>query len=117
MNRRGFLLTAPALLVLPELIVPKRTFFLPPMGGWADLTGQGLYQKLRDPALYEIWGVGQATFDSTYRTSVDFAHRAGESTTLTYQSRSDAPIKVNGFVLAPFEEVVFEYRQNGWVRI
>jgi hypothetical protein len=34
MNRRNFLgLLAPAL-ILPELLVPKRTFFLPPKGGW-----------------------------------------------------------------------------------
>lgn len=36
MNRRGFLtLAAPAVLILPELLIPKRSFFLPPMGGWA----------------------------------------------------------------------------------
>lgn len=37
MNRRGFLsLIAPAaaLIVAPELFIPKRTFFLPPAGGW-----------------------------------------------------------------------------------
>lgn len=39
MNRRGFLaLLAPAaaLIVAPELLLPKRTFFLPPVGGWGD---------------------------------------------------------------------------------
>lgn len=39
MNRRGFLgLVAAAVpaLILPELLVPKRTFFLPPAGGWAQ---------------------------------------------------------------------------------
>lgn len=39
MNRRGFLsLLAPAaaLIVAPELLLPKRTFFLPPAGGWGD---------------------------------------------------------------------------------
>jgi hypothetical protein len=39
MNRRGFLSliakSAPAALVLPELILPKRTFFLPPTDGWS----------------------------------------------------------------------------------
>lgn len=38
MNRRGFLsLIAPAaaLIVAPELLLPKRTFFLPPGGGWS----------------------------------------------------------------------------------
>lgn len=37
MNRRGFLsLLAPAaaLIAVPELLIPKRSFFLPPAGGW-----------------------------------------------------------------------------------
>jgi hypothetical protein len=37
MNRRGFLrLLAPAaaLIAAPELLLPRRTFFLPPAGGW-----------------------------------------------------------------------------------
>lgn len=37
MNRRGFLTlagTAAAALAIPELWIPKRTFFLPPRGGW-----------------------------------------------------------------------------------
>lgn len=37
MNRRGFLaalLPAAAALVLPELLVPRRSFFLPPATGW-----------------------------------------------------------------------------------
>lgn len=46
MNRRGFLgLVAAAVpaLILPELLLPKRTFFLPPAGGWAQ------------PSLAEMW--------------------------------------------------------------
>lgn len=38
MNRRGFLsLLAPAaaLIVAPELLIPRRTFFLPPTMGWS----------------------------------------------------------------------------------
>ena len=34
MNRRDLLLALPAALVLPELVVPRRTWFLPPRGGW-----------------------------------------------------------------------------------
>lgn len=37
MNRRGFLALlggAGAALLVPELLVPKRTIFLPPAGGW-----------------------------------------------------------------------------------
>lgn len=38
MNRRAFLLAlstaAAAGLIVPELVLPKRTFFLPPRGGW-----------------------------------------------------------------------------------
>jgi hypothetical protein len=37
MNRRqllGLLAAAPVALIVPELLVPKRTFFLPPAGGW-----------------------------------------------------------------------------------
>jgi len=37
LNRRGFLklLTpAAAILVAPELLIPRKTFFLPPAGGW-----------------------------------------------------------------------------------
>jgi hypothetical protein len=37
MNRRNFIslaTTAAGILLLPELLVPKRTFFLPPRGGW-----------------------------------------------------------------------------------
>lgn len=37
MNRRGFLsLIAPAaaLIAAPELLLPRKTFFLPPAGGW-----------------------------------------------------------------------------------
>jgi hypothetical protein len=36
MNRRGFLSALPAALAAGELLVPKRTFFLPPRGGWFD---------------------------------------------------------------------------------
>lgn len=47
MNRRKFLgliaAAAPAALILPELILPKRSFFLPPVGGWAQ------------PSLAELW--------------------------------------------------------------
>jgi hypothetical protein len=39
-NRRDFLgliaSAVPAALVLPEMLIPKRTFFLPPTGGWAQ---------------------------------------------------------------------------------
>jgi hypothetical protein len=109
MNRRGFLLAAPALLALPELIVPKRTFFLPPVGGWPDLTDRSFF--------YEVCDVVHTTVYRTYRTSVDFAWRADDFTTMTYQSRSDVPIVVNGFLLKPFEKVIFESRQNGWIRV
>lgn len=34
MNRRNFLLTIPAVALGAELLVPKRTIFLPPRGGW-----------------------------------------------------------------------------------
>jgi hypothetical protein len=46
MNRRkflGLLAAAPAALILPELLVPKRTFFLPPATGWAQ------------PSLADMW--------------------------------------------------------------
>lgn len=39
MNRRGFLgfaATAAGLLVVPELLLPRKTFFLPPAGGWRE---------------------------------------------------------------------------------
>jgi hypothetical protein len=43
MNRRGFLgvlAGAAAAIAVPELLIPKRSFFLPPPGGWrpSDLT-------------------------------------------------------------------------------
>jgi hypothetical protein len=41
-NRRRFLsllaATAPAALILPELLIPKRSFFLPPAEGWVAPT-------------------------------------------------------------------------------
>jgi hypothetical protein len=46
MNRRKFLsliAAAPAALILPELLLPKRSFFLPPAGGWTQ------------PRLTEMW--------------------------------------------------------------
>lgn len=47
MDRRGFLgliaSAVPAALILPELLLPTRTFFLPPAGGWAQ------------PSLTEMW--------------------------------------------------------------
>lgn len=52
MNRRGFLsLLAPAaaLIVAPELLLPKRTFFLPPAGGWGHYTATDV---LMDYAAY-----------------------------------------------------------------
>lgn len=39
MNRRGFLgvlAGATTAIVVPELLLPKRTFFLPPAGGWGN---------------------------------------------------------------------------------
>jgi hypothetical protein len=39
MNRRNFLSlvgASAAALIAPELLIPKRTFFLPPAGGWAQ---------------------------------------------------------------------------------
>jgi hypothetical protein len=52
MNRRGFLsLLAPAAaaLVAPELLVPKRSIFLPPSGGWPVDVGK--YASLEAPLL------------------------------------------------------------------
>lgn len=47
MNRRNFLTLAaaavPAALILPELLIPRRTFFMPPAGGWAQ------------PSLTDLW--------------------------------------------------------------
>lgn len=44
MNRRSFLALLPAALILPELLLPKRTFFLPPSGGWSPmLWGDGIH--------------------------------------------------------------------------
>lgn len=46
MNRRSFLTIAglsAAGLIVPELILPKRSFFLPPAGGWEQ------------PSLAELW--------------------------------------------------------------
>jgi hypothetical protein len=46
-NRRGFLgliaAAAPAALIFPELIMPKRSVFLPPSTGWAQ------------PSLADLW--------------------------------------------------------------
>ena len=56
MNRRKFLgliAAAPAALILPELLLPNRSFFLPPAGGWAQphLTDMWLdYANLVRPA-------------------------------------------------------------------
>jgi hypothetical protein len=50
MNRRGFLsLLAPAvaLVIAPELLLPKRTFFLPPAGGWTTLGATDI-QRMKD---------------------------------------------------------------------
>ena len=96
MNRRGFLATlglAAGALAIPELWTPKRTFFLPPRGGWLPAgtvaiqdpyrytwTWVGTQQKVRvenwgpevrvigpDEAsgtLYvEIWGAGGGSDD------------------------------------------------------
>jgi hypothetical protein len=60
MNRRHFLAligaTAPAALILPELLVPHRTFFLPPSGGWAPSLGDLWldYVNLARPAGVEV---------------------------------------------------------------
>lgn len=43
-SRRRFLFGAAAALILPELLLPKRTFFLPPSGGWSPmLWGDGIH--------------------------------------------------------------------------
>ena len=57
MNRRGFLsamgLTAAGFAV-PELWTPKRTFFLPPPGGWA--ARPAALETLTFPAPTAAWG-------------------------------------------------------------
>lgn len=48
MNRRGFvgLLTGVATaLVVPELLVPEKKFFLPPRGGWPSMAGYTPLEK------------------------------------------------------------------------
>ena len=50
MDRRKFLtllgIAAPVALIVPELILPKRTFFLPPAGGWRQTYSHtGAYTK------------------------------------------------------------------------
>lgn len=77
MNRRGFLsLLAPAaaLIVAPELLLPKRTFFLPPAGGWdGGLTVAALRhakailaaEDLINPLVifeYDLMAFGSATY-------------------------------------------------------
>lgn len=65
MNRRGFLsLLAPAaaLIVAPELLLPRRTFFLPPTGGWSG----DWFQKWVDADMRQAW---QAGLDAAYRAA------------------------------------------------
>jgi hypothetical protein len=45
MNRRqllGLLVAAPVALIVPELIVPERKIFLPPVGGWDLAAGSDI---------------------------------------------------------------------------
>lgn len=37
MKRRAFLTLLPTAILLPELILPRKTFFLPPLGGWPQV--------------------------------------------------------------------------------
>lgn len=56
MNRRGFLsLIAPAAaaLIVPQLLVPKRTIFLPPRGGWSE------FQEIRVDDVVYLYGKPQ----------------------------------------------------------
>lgn len=54
MNRRGFLsLLAPAaaLIVAPELLIPRKTFFLPPAGGWGSVLGHDDVRRMKEAML------------------------------------------------------------------
>lgn len=58
MKRRAFLglFAAAPVLLLPELIIPRKTFFLPPTGGWKE-TGEIWW--MWNPG--EFWVLGDRT--------------------------------------------------------
>jgi hypothetical protein len=78
-SRRGFLgclAGAAAAIAVPELLVPKRTFFLPPDGGWIN----SLPFKQPDPALFEVLEeIDRASNDMTdaFRYSVGWTDPRG----------------------------------------
>ncbi len=68
MNRRDFLRIASPLaaagLILPELLLPKRTFFLPPTAGWCPDIQQWINEDMRQAFLAaerNMWGRGSLT--------------------------------------------------------
>ncbi|MDP9089176.1 MAG: hypothetical protein M3O26_10615 [Pseudomonadota bacterium] len=66
MNRRKFLaltaLASSGALILPELIVPKRTFFLPPAAGWTDGRMSIRYTIIKNAAVF--YGIDRAELES-----------------------------------------------------
>lgn len=76
MNRRGFLAAlaagVPAALILPELLLPQRTFFLPPTMGWEivpDLAYvDGVYHRYTG---YEALNIPAEIIQTTLRNHQD----------------------------------------------
>lgn len=71
MNRRGFLtLLAPAaaLIVAPELLIPRKSFFLPPVGGWhGNMTATEVLNRM-----HKAWNELPANFQ---RQQFEYAMR------------------------------------------
>jgi hypothetical protein len=84
MNRRGFLSLLPVLAV-PVLLVPKRTFFLPPAGGWHSTVykfNPQPFQLMTDEGMV-AWDGGEWTPTENYKVNdlIRFTDRQAFTTT------------------------------------
>lgn len=112
MKRRAFLgliaAAIPASLILPELLIPKRSFFLPPTGGWAQ------------PSLADLWlsyaqevrpaGVGVTAAMSTIIRSPEIQEYGPWGVRLLVPEETDAELRARMMAALSEAPAAHKYR-------
>jgi hypothetical protein len=92
-TRRLFLGFAAGALIVPELIVPKRTFFLPPPGGWRPEDYTRTTRTITMPGAHAFQVGHELVFSDGSRQTVVAVGRQEITLAPGYGTRRDAALR------------------------